>query len=83
MKQYFGMKTVVPFIVLILGTLVVICYFRATLNSESEPGIQCGHWSIYRKWGIRFAPPMLNWADGVDSTGGFSFNLPRFCANVP
>jgi len=38
---------------------------------------------IFGKWGIRFAPPMLNWADGVDSTGGFSFNLPRFCANVP
>ncbi|MDR0327111.1 MAG: hypothetical protein LBI05_02315, partial [Planctomycetaceae bacterium] len=34
------------------------------------------------KRGIYFAPPMLKWANGVDSTGRFSFNLPRFCENV-
>jgi len=30
-------------------------------------------------WGIRFAPVMLNWADGSERTREFSFNLPRLC----
>jgi hypothetical protein len=47
---------------------------RTELHSEERS---------FRKLGIGFAPPVVKWADGVDSTGGFSFNLPRFCENVP
>jgi hypothetical protein len=38
---------------------------------------------IKEKWGIDFAPVVLNWVDGSESTGDFSLNLPRICEKVP
>ena len=51
-------------------------------ETQYQPGTQVEPKQFYEKWGIDFAPVVLNWVDGSESTGVFSLNLPRICENV-
>jgi len=42
----------------------------------------CLHWMKDRWWDV-LCSTYVKWANGVESTGKFPLNLPRFCENVP